>query len=1205
MNKTTKNQKAHLFYALLKKIPIAMRITLLLLFVLTFQLQAEHIYSQDTKISLNLKNSTIEKVLQTIEEKSDYYFLYNNRLINVDRKVSVRVRNAAISAVLERLFKSENVDYEVKGTQIILSPKEMHNQITAVAEAIQQQKKTITGTIVDAAGVPIIGANIIEAGTTNGTVTDVDGGFSLSVEDNATIHISYIGYLEQDINTSGKSAFNITLLEDTKALEEVVVVGYGTQKKVNLTGAVDVISDEQLTGRQAPNVSQLLQGTAPSLNFAINNNYGFQPGASMNISIRGMGSLNGGSPYILIDGAPGDLNLLNPNDIESISVLKDAAASAIYGARAPYGVILITTKSGKRKEKISVKVNSDLMINTPMPLPTMPDSYTWSRILNEAGTNGGGRPISEATIDRMIAFQNKDWDYLKKSMPNWPEGATNFGAYPEGNVWNGANLNYANTNWWDIYYGPSINHKHNLSVSGGTDNASYYLSGGYIKQNSVIQFGTDYYDRANIMGKFEFAISDWWDVSYEPRFTKNTRERPNMTQKEAGDYDHMLRHLLRSYPWTPLYNGWGSPEEGGGYMSESHIPSLLSGTDKDEVKDYWNTFKTEIRPFNGFKINADFSYNDYSRIYTQVDKTAYIQNVDKTYSPFGTTVPSQYEQTHYQNNYWTTNIFGTYVFSIKEIHNILLLAGAQFEKGNNTQLSGFKTDLIFQDIPSLRTATGNPIASQYLSHKATQGYFARFGYNFKEKYILESNVRYDGSYVFSKGNRWGFFPSFSLGWNVHAEDFWNIPQESISSLKIRSSWGELGNQDVSPYGDLALIPINTGKLNWIFNAGQTRPVGYTQAPGIVNPDLTWETATTKNIGLNAGFLDNRLQADFDFFERLTSNMVGPSQAKPGVLGTNVPNSNNASLRTRGWELNLNWKHRINNDFTYFANFNLYDYNSVVTKYYNPTGTLSTWYEGREVGEIWGYTVNDLFRTKDELDSYLSTTDLSFIATSWNTGDVRYEDTNGDGKVNNGTNTVENHGDLSIIGNSEPHLQYGISAGFDYKGFDFSMLWRGVAKRDFHFNELSVFYWQIMRAWWDTNIDANSDRLDYFRDTPGTKLYGLYEGEANINTDAFWPRPYLNATHDVKNRRHANTRYLANAAYLRLQNIQIGYSMPANVISKLKLQNVRFYLSGENILTFSDLPRGIDPAALRGFNAISGGPAYGADRIYSLGISLTY
>ncbi|SFS76581.1 TonB-linked outer membrane protein, SusC/RagA family [Porphyromonadaceae bacterium NLAE-zl-C104] len=1199
-----KNNLAKKVYLLVpKQLWLQMKITTLLLIITAFCIQANNSYSQNVKVSLNIQNATITDIFHEIENRTDYRFFYNKTLLDTEKRVSVNSNEKEVSTILDQLLAGENVSYTMVNNYIVIIPKEKEEVYSS--EVAQNNRKTLIGTVTDEYGEPIIGANIIEKGTTNGTVTDIDGKFNITVSDGAVLLFSYIGYKNVEIPVEDQTIINVQLQEDSEILDEVVVVGYGVQKKVNVTGAVDVISDEKLKNRQSPNVSQLLQGTAPGLNLSIGNNYGFQPGATMDVTIRGMGSLNGGSPLILIDGSPGDMNLLNPEDIETISILKDASSSAIYGARAPYGVILITTKKGNRKEKISINFSSNLMIESPMPLPTMLDSWKHARVLNEAGRNGGGSPIGNETIDRMIAFQNEDWDYLRESMPNWPEGATNFGAYPEGNVWNNANLNYANTNWWDIYFGSAINHKHNLSISGGAERSSYYLSLGYLNQNSVIQYGTDYYNRFNLMGKFEFDITDWWSVSYEPRYSNSVRERPNMTQAEAGDYDHMFRHLLRSYPWTPMYNGWGSPEEGGGYIMESHIPSILSGTDKSDIRDYWNTLKTEISFKEGLKLNADFTYNDYSQVYTRVHKTVYLQNVDKTYYPFGNTTPNQYEQTHYRNNFWTSNIYATYNLNINQRHDLLFLVGAQFEKGNNITLNGFKTDMIFQDVPSLQTATGEAIVNQYLSNNATQGYFSRLGYNFSNRYLLEANFRYDGSYVFTRGNRWGFFPSLSIGWNIHNEAFWAVPQEYVSTLKIRGSWGQLGNQNISPYSDLALMPINTGKLDWIFQPGGTRQIGFTSAPGIINRNLTWETSTTKNMGLNAGLFNNKLQVDFDLFERLTTDMVGPSAPKPGVLGANVPQSNNATLRTRGWELNINWRQNIGKDLSYFVNANLSDYKSVVTQYYNPNNTLSTWYEGRVVGEIWGYTVNDLFRSQDEVDLYLSKIDPSFIATNWRPGDIRYEDINGDGMIDNGKNTLEDHGDLSIIGNSEPRLQFGVNLGASYKNFDFSMLWKGVGKRDYYFNQNAVFYWGIMRAWWDTNIDGKGKHLDYFRDEPGTKYYGLYEGDANINTEAFFPRPYLDSTNDIKNRGHANTRYLANAAYLRLQNIQLGYTLPQKVISRLHLRDVRLFFSGENLLTIDNLPKLIDPAAIVGFNNLAGAATYGADRIYSFGFSITY
>jgi TonB-linked SusC/RagA family outer membrane protein len=525
------------------------------------------------------------------------------------------------------------------------------------------------------------------------------------------------------------------------------------------------------------------------------------------------------------------------------------------------------------------------------------------------------------------------------------------------------------------------------------------------------------------------------------------------------------------------------------------------------------------------------------------------------------------------------------------------MAGMQFEKGANDQLWGYKPDLIVEDVPSLQTATGVAQVSEVLKHNATQGYFGRLNYNFRDKYMIEANIRYDGTYVFREGNRWGLFPSASLGWNLHRESFWTVIEPYVNTLKIKASWGQLGNQNRDPYSDLELIPIQTGKLGWIFSPGGSRRIGYTSAPGIVNRNLTWETATTKNLGFETSFLKNRLSANIDIYERLTTNMVGPSEAKPGVLGASMPNINNATLRTRGWEVSLSWKHSISKDLSYFVNFNLTDYKSVVTKYNNPTGTLSTWYEGREVGEIWGYTVNDLFRTQADLDAYQATTDLKFLGANWRTGDVKYEDVNGDGKVNNGTNTVDDHGDLSIIGNDNPHYITGITLGVNYRGFDFSTLWTGILKRDTWFGSGGNLYWGFHSQWWNGNLQTRN--LDYFRDEPGTDYYGVYEGEANINTDAYWPRPYLDGNQN-KNTNNANTRYLMNSSYLRMSNIQLGYTLPQKLMSKLHLSNVRVFFSGENLLTFSKLPVGIDPEIQNGASM-----SYGADRVCSFGITISY
>jgi TonB-linked SusC/RagA family outer membrane protein len=1049
----------------------------------------------------------------------------------------------------------------------------------------EAQPVSVSGTITDESGAPLTGVTILVKGTTTGAVTDLTGSYTLNnVPENATLVFSFVGMISQEIPLNGRSRIDVIMQEEAVGLEELVVVGYGVQRKVNLTGAVEVISSDVLSNRQSPTVSQLLQGVSPGVTLSPGSN-SFEPGESLGIQIRGMGSLNGGKPYILVDGFPGDIDKLNPEDIESISVLKDAAASAIYGARAPYGVVLVTTKKGKKGEKLTATYSGNVTIAKPQRLPEMLDSYTWVRILNEAGANRGGQTFSNATVDRIIAYQAQDWDYIKNSIPAWPEGATVFGAFPSGTLWNNANLNYANTDWVKFHYGSSVNQNHNFSLRGGSETADYYFSAGYLEQGTVLNYADNSFKRINILAKINMDITKWWNFSYEA----NLADRNLIKPSRGISYIN----VFRAYPISPVFDGWGN------YQYNSFVPDMRSGDNKSKELDQWHSFRTELNPLKGWKINADFSYNTLSGNGSAAYNIVYDYRVDNTGKiARSNSVPNRIEKTHTNNYYWTSNVFTSYELNLNDDHNFFIMGGMQLEYGRNNWLFVSKSDLITENVPSLETSIGSPIASESVTQRATEGFFGRFSYNYKEKYLIESNVRYDGSYVFRSGNRWGFFPSFSAGWNVHKEAFWSGISQYVNSMKVRASWGQLGNQNVNPFTDLELVAIESGKLNYIFNYGTTKPIGYTTAPGIVNKNLTWETATTANAGVNMTFLNNRLQLDFDAFERTTTNMVGPSEAKPGVLGANVPQANNATLRTRGWELGLRWKQDLKNGISYFINGNLFDDRSVVTKYYNTTGTLTTWYEGKEAGEIWGYTVNDLFRTQQELDDYRAEVDLSKISVNWKTGDVRYEDTDGDGEVSNGANTIYDPGDMSIIGNSNPHYQYGLSAGMSFKGLDFSMIWRGVAKRQQYFDYWSNLYWGFSRQWFYSH--HSEEHLDYFRDQPGTKYVGLYEGDANINLDAWYPRPYENVAEQTKNLNYPNTRYLANAAYLRMQNIQLGYTLPGSIVSKLKLAQLRVYFSGENLLTFTDLPLGMDPVA-----PTDGRLTYGADRMFSFGLTITY
>jgi TonB-linked SusC/RagA family outer membrane protein len=1136
----------------------------------------------DIKVSLNFQNTELSKIFKSITEQTNYGFSYLEENINSATQKTIICENRDLNSVLVELL----------GTDLTWKL----NKNTVVIKKRVKVSSKLVGQIIDAAGMGIPGVNVIVKGTTNGTVTDVDGKFELSVldADNQIIVFSSIGFEKIERKVGLQREFNITLNESSEQLDEVVVVGYGIQKKVNLTGAVDVISTKSLKNRQAPSVSQLLQGAAPGLTFSVGN-FGFQPGATMDIKIRGTGTINGGgSPYVLVDGVPGNMNRLNPEDIESVSILKDAAASAIYGARAPYGVVLITTKSSKTKEEFKATYSTSLSVAKPQNLPSMLNSYTHAKAINEAGVAGaGGRFFPNDIIDNIVAYQDGDYEFIK-SRPNFPQDATHFETTPRagGNSWGFNQFGNANRDWFDEYFDKGYIQKHDVSISGGTNKTSYYLSGGFYDQSGVLAYGTDTYERYNVLGKIKTQIYDFWDFTYKPRFSKTVREIPNMDKQ--GSYDLIFHQIARTMPSNAKYDGYGN------HMIQSKIPWVNdAGTDVTETLENWQSFDTEIRPVEGWKINADFSYRNTAQTYQSKELTVYDNLVDKRQVPSGNTVPSQIISYQSNNQYWTTNLYTSYEIKLSD-HFLKVMTGAQFEETDYKKLRAERTNLLVPDVPSISTADGEIKATENLQTYSTQGYFGRFNYNYAEKYLLEVNARYDGTSRFKEDDQWGFFPSFSAGWNIDREFFWKPIKDIVNTFKIRGSWGELGNQNVALYQGLELIPMSGGSVNWIFEPNGTRPVGYAGTPSLVSQNLTWETVTTINIGTNMTFLDGRLGVDFDWFIRETSDMIGPVPGEPGVIGTGIPRTNNATLESKGWEFNINWRDSFKNGFSYYVGLNIYDSKAKVTEYLNPTGILSDWYEGREVGEIWGYTSNGLYKTQEEITEYTSAVDLSDLTgLPWNTGDVKYEDVNGDGFVDNGSNTVSDHGDLKKIGNSTPRYQYGISLGASYEGIDFSMVWKGVGERDLWFGGNDNMFWGFRTG---NQSSLFPDHLDYFRDQPGDTYTGIKEGDANINLNAYYPRPYINNGHNNKNRK-VTTRYLQDGSYLRLQNLQIGYSLPKTLLDKLYINKFRISITGENLLTITDLPDGIDPVAVSG--GFGAGKTYGPDRVFSIGFQITY
>lgn len=1124
-------------------------------------------YSQKTTFTISVQDQSVKEVFDYIEQHSEFIIFYLDETIDVNRKVSVNLKGQRVESILEQLFKNTDVTYTINDRQILLSKRKTEIKTIPVIAISQQQKNMVTGVVLDPHGMPVIGANILVKGTTNGTITDMDGKFSLDVDKDAILVVSYIGFASQEIKVGNQMNLSIALKEDSEALDELVVVGYGTQKKVNLTGSVEVLEGDKLENRPVTTVTQALQGQVSGANFTTGS-FGYEPGASLSFQIRGQGDA-----YVLVDGVPTDLSRVNPNDIESISVLKDAAAASIYGAMASYGVVLITTKSGKSNQKPVISFNANVATKKLHRKPHMVDSWTFAKMLNEAGDNGGGRVYDNETIDRIIAYQND---------PTLPE------TVPSTVVpgkWAEEQYSNANYDWFDEYYGSGLTNQENISIRGGSEKVKYYVSAGHVYDDGIINYGTDNYRRLNTIAKIDVELTKWWSFSVNNRFQHSKRVKPNFDNQ--GDYDLLFHQIARTFPnqakVTP--NGY--------YTKLSKIPwTQDAGTDETKGYETMQRFTTEIRPLTGWKINADYTFRSYTSKFTSNNFICYEDMVDGTLVPLGTTVPSYVEKNQQNNFYSSFNAYTSYQFDIKDMHNFSIMAGLQQEQQRNETLAGRKNDIVTNEVPSISTSTGDIHSlTDDLTHWSRLGFFFRLNYNFKEKYLLEVNGRYDGTSIFAEGNRWGFFPSFSGAWNISREAFFDPIVDKVNNLKVRASWGSLGNQNVTAYQDLALMGIKSN-LAWLLNG--SRPV-YTTAPNLVNTMLTWETSQTLDFGIDAGFLNNRLNVTADWYQRHTKDRLGPAEALPAVIGATIPKKNNLELRTNGWEIAVTWRDQVNDDFSYSVSAMLYDYYSTVTKYNNPTNILTTDYEGKRVGDLWGYTTEGLIQTQEEADKIMQTGYQNQFHSVWNTGDVKYADLNKDGVVNNGKNTLEDHGDLSIIGNTTPRYQFSLTLGAEYKGFDFSMMWQGVGKRDLWIN--SNMFWGFTT--WNQSSLFVDDHLDYYRDKDADTYAGL-----GINTESYFPRPYLVDNQNNKNRQ-TQTRYLQNGAYARLKNLQLGYTLPKSLTEKIELSRVRIYFSGDNLCTLTGrFPHSLDPETST-IGSRGHGKSMSAQTAFSFGIDVEF
>lgn len=1024
--------------------------------------------------------------------------------------------------------------------------------LTCVAFA-QDTKSTITGKVTDLNGGPLPGVSVVEKGTTNGTSTGIDGEYSINLSSSTTIIFSYIGFEAQEVVTASNKVVNITLIEETTGLDEVVVVGYGSKKKLNLTGAVAVVDIEKEVGeRPVANVSAMLQGTLPGVTLGTNNSGG-EPGATQNIKIRGYA----GNPYILYDGMPitsAEMNAINPNDIKSVTTLKDAASAAIYGSKGAYGVILITSKSGV-SGKTKVSISSNYGLSDVSVYPDMASGLDHALTYNQAAQNSGQAAV----------FKDEMLELLEQQMAGTLDYQTRLN--DKGTRWENG---FANTDWYKLFFKDNApRQEHNISISGGSEKTTFFLSGGLLKSEGQLNFGNNQYNRKNLKAKISHKVNDWLSVDMISNYSNEEKKFPS---GGFGSWTSSIiyHQLTRSWPNHPAYDPDGN-------VISPHILRLTgSGHSVDNTQTFNNKVSASITPIKGW--TTKISYQQKNKFFKS-DREQFQSLLNY---PDGTTKNVGYPvdkiaKSHNFAKDALFNIVSTYNTTINEDHNISGLVGYEQRVEDFSNLYGSRDKLITQQLPVINLATGEQKTSDYVSDYSTQGYFARFGYNYKEKYLVEFNGRRDGSSYFPEGRKWGFFPSASVGYNISRENFWAPLESVVNSLKLRASWGELGDHNRIHASKYQELMTGGRERDWLMDGSR---IIYTTRPSIVSSSLTWETVTTTNLGIDAGLFDNRLTTTAEYFISETTDIIGASSMIPSTFGAGAPLANYGATKTKGWELDVKWRDKIG-EFEYSIGFNVTDSKRKISKWLNPDGLSNTYSKGDVIGDIWGYETVGYFESDE---AAAAAPDQTFIHGKWKMGDVQYKDLNGDGKINNGDGTVEDRGDLKIIGNNRDRYRFGINLSASYKGLSLSVLLQGVAKKDYVFSQSTNLYYGFRGNKWQNSVTEAS--LDFW--TPE-------------NVDAFFPKPYMTGEH-LKNTK-SQTKYVEDASYVRLKNVQLSYAFPEKMISKIGLTNLSVFVSGENLLLFTDLNENFDPETLGG--GWGDGKIFPLSKTVSAGVKLSF
>lgn len=1072
-------------------------------------------YAQSVKIDLSVKNESLRQFIKQIETKTDYTFMLD-QTVDQSQKVTVDARQESLDAILKKALAGKQISYEIVGKQIILK---------LPGNTQSNQSKKISGTVKDQNGEPIIGANVSVKGTTVGAITDIDGNFSLDIEGKTTIQVTYVGYISQDILLENQSNIKIILLEDSQNLEEVVIVGYDTQKKVNLTGAVETVKSSKIVGKPVISLAEALTGEAAGLTVTQSSG---QPKAdrSSTIRVRGVGTWGNANPLVLVDGISMSMDNVVASDVESVTVLKDAASAAIYGSRAANGVILITTKKGN-KDKISLSYTGNVGFQTPTRLPKMVDSWEYAELYNQSMENEGRSSslFPQDRIERMKAGGD----------PDKLEG---------------------NTDWYkELVRSAALQHSHNVTITGGGKNTAYMGSLGYSKQDGIIP--TTAYERYNARLNTSTDITKWMKLGF------NIAYMNGMEQESVSGAFSAFRKACLSMPYMPVEFSDGTWS----YLSSTGNAVRAATEDMGMRKLYNNNVSVlitpELNPIEGLNVKGVFAYESNTYKQKQFDKTVEFSAFEPASQEAVIYVPrNQQTDTWKQYNNLTSSLTASYEKRLGK-HFVKGLIGGSVESFKYSYTTASRKDFPNNDFSEIDAGDSNTAsASGNSTYSSLASLFGRVNYSYLDRYLVEFNLRYDGSSKFMRGNRWGTFPSFSLGWRISEEEFFQKAKNVFSNLKIRGSWGILGNQQIDDY---QYYSVFGGGGTYLFD--NTINTGYKET-AFGNTIITWEKSKNLNIGVDFTTLQGRLSGTFDWYKRATDDILLTLKV-PYALGIGAPMQNAGSVENKGWDLSLTWRDKIGEDFTYNVGFNLSDVKNKITDlkgYKSPSSDLLVRIEGEPIDALYGWVSDGICMTEEKYEEVKDL--MKTYDPNWQLGDIVIKDMNNDGKINSD--------DKRVIGNTIPRFTYGLNLGFEYKNFDFSCFFQGVGKADGYINENGL-----------RPMGVHSARKEHYSESFNPK-------SSNPNMNAYYPNMYNSRTYNYAFMSH----WVQNASYLRLKNLQIGYTFN---FPKQGIEKLRLVLSAQNLFTLTKY-RTFDPETNPDPNVWG---QYPNVSVYSFGVNIVF